>query len=96
MIRHRKIKVGKERVEALKFPLGKKNLIIIKGKNGYIACGYLDLGVANKFNEVAIKISGVSNIKEALLAQVDSCTKDAKKMGIYKGQPIKDVLKIIA
>jgi len=95
MIVQRKIKVGKKYAQALKCPLGTKNLIVIKGKSGYIACGYIDLSIAAKFNEVAVKISGVSNIKEALSAQVDSCTVNAKKMGIYKGQPIKDVLKII-
>ncbi len=95
MLVQKKIKVGKKFAKALKFPLGEKNLIIIKGKKGYIACGYIDLKIANKFDEVAIKISGVSNIKEALAARVNDCTVRAKKIGISKGQLIKDVLEII-
>ena len=91
-----KIKVGKNYVEGLVASLGKKNLILLKGKNGYIMCGYLNLNVASRFNDTAVKITGVSNIKEALAAKVHSCTSRAKKKGIHKGQPIKEVLKIIA
>lgn len=92
----KKIKVGKKYVEGLVSALGKKNLILIKGKKGYIMCGYLNLKVASGFNDVAIKITGVSNIKDAISAKVHSCTLDAKKKGIRKGQPIKEVLKIIS
>lgn len=96
MMRYKKIKVGRKFLETLVFSLGKKNLIVIKGRKGYIMCGYLNLKVAQQFNEAAIKIAGVSNIKEALKTEVSSLTSQAKKLGIYKGQPIKDVIKIIA
>lgn len=96
MIRYKKIKVEKKFLETVVFPLGKKNLIVIKGKKGYIMCGYLDLKVAQKFGEVAVKIAGVSNIKDALRTKVDSLTSQAGELGIYKGQPIKEVIKIIA
>ena len=59
-------------------------------------CGYLNLKAANKFNDIAVKISGVSTITQALKAKVHSSTKPAKKIGIYKGRPIKEILNIIA
>lgn len=59
-------------------------------------CGYLDLAVAQKFHEPAIRIVGVSTIKEALESTVFECTAEAAKLGIYKNQPIKQVLKLIA
>ncbi len=77
-------------------PLQAKNLIVIKGRKGYVMCGYLNLKVANTFQDVAIKITGVSTVGDALKACVHSCTYPAKQLGIYKGQAIRDVLKIIA
>lgn len=72
-----------------------KNLILLKGRKGYIMCGYLNLKAAEKFKDVAVKIVGVATIEEALEASIQSCTSSAKRLGIFKGQPVKEVLKII-
>lgn len=96
MLKSRKIKVGKKDVTALMMKLGDKNLIVLSGKKGFIMCGYLNLAVANKFGDVAVKITGVSSIKNALAAKVHSASAQAKRLKIKKGQPIKDVLKVIA
>lgn len=73
-----------------------KNLVLLKGSKGYIMCGYLNLKTAEKFGEAAVKITGVSNIKEALKTSAYSLTTAAKKLGIRKGQPIAEVLKLLA
>ncbi len=88
--------VGKKKLKTLVFPLGAKNLIVVKGKRGYIACGYLDIKVADKFKDVAVIVKGVKNIKDVLRSKVYICSKEAKKLGIKKGQLIRDVIKIIA
>jgi len=95
MVERRKVKVGKKYIQAVLIKLIDKNLIILRGSKGYVMCGYLNLGAANKFREAAVKITGVSTIKEAITAKVHSATYAAKELGISKGQPIKDVLKII-
>jgi uncharacterized protein YunC (DUF1805 family) len=59
-------------------------------------CGYLNLKVAQKFQDAAAKIVGVASIEDSLKAQIHSCTPQAKKLGIKPGQPVKDALKIIA
>jgi len=71
-------------------------LIVIRGKRGYIMCGYINLKVAEMFKDVAVKVTGVSSITDVLKARVNDLTSFAKRLGIYKNQPIKDVLKIIA
>ena len=90
------MRIGKKTVETILFKLASKNLIVIKGKKGYIMCGYLNLKVAEKFKEVAVKITGVSTIGDALNSLVHSATRQAKRIGIYKGQSVKEALKIIA
>lgn len=96
MIEVKEIKVGEKTIEALSTKLGEKNLVLLKGSKGYIMCGYLNLEAAEKFDDVAVKITGVSTIEDALKAQVHSCTSCAKNLGIKDGQPIKEVLDIIA
>ncbi len=96
MIEHRKIQIGPGVIEALACELTGKNLIVLRGSRGYVMCGYLDLAASEKFNDVAVKITGVSTIDDALKARVVSCTTAAMKAGIAPGQNIQDVLKIIA
>lgn len=96
MVTSKKIKIGKTQVLAVSVKLTTKNLILLKAAKGYVMCGYLNLAAANKFKDVAVKITGVSSIKQALEAKVYSASNAAKKLGIHKGQPIKDVLKIIS
>ncbi|MCK9613925.1 MAG: DUF1805 domain-containing protein [Candidatus Omnitrophica bacterium] len=92
----KKIRVGKKYITALLMPLKTKNLIVLHGRRGYVMCGYLNLKVAEKFNDVAVKIVGVRTINDALCASVHSCTSAAARLGIKKGQPVKDVLGKIA
>ena len=92
----KKIKIGSKTITAISLKLLKKTLIVLRGRRGYIMCGYLDLSAANKFNDAAIKITGVSNLTQALTARVFAASQQARKLGIYKGQPIKEAPKIIA
>ena len=90
------IKVGKKSIKAFLIRLVDKNLIILKGSQGYIMCGYLNLSAANKFREVAVKVTGVSSIEDVLKAKVHSLSYEAEKLGLRRNQKIKDVIKIIA
>lgn len=81
---------------ALELKLLDKKLIVLRGSKGYIMCGYLNLKAAEKFKECAAKITGISTIREALRANIHSCTQPAKRLGIYKGQPVKEALAIVA
>lgn len=96
MLKHKRIRVGRKYIEAIWVKLQAKNFILLKGSRGYVMCGYLNLRAAEKFKDTAIKITGVSTIEEALKAKVASCTSPARRLDIDKGQPIKEILKIIA
>jgi len=96
MLIHKKIKVGKKYIEALCIKLLSKNFVLLRGSKGYIMCGYLNLEAAEKFEDVAAKVVGVSSIEEALKANIHTCSSQAKKLGIYENQPVKEALQIIA
>ncbi|MBU2102319.1 MAG: DUF1805 domain-containing protein [Candidatus Omnitrophota bacterium] len=92
----KKIKTGSQTIEALLFPLQGKNLIVLRGSRGYVMCGYLNTSVARKCNDAAVKITGVATIADALRARVHSLTPAARRLGIKKGDIIKDILALIA
>ena len=91
-----KIKIGAGYILAFRIKLSGKNLIVLRGEKGYVMCGYLNLKVAQKFGDAAVKIVGVSTIRQALKSRVHSLTTYAAALGIRKGQPVKKVLARIA
>lgn len=94
-LKYEKIRVGRKYIEAICMKLQGKNFILLRGSRGYCMCGYLDLAVAEKFSDTAVRITGVLSIAQAIRTTVSGCTTGAKKLGIYEGQPIKEVLRII-
>jgi uncharacterized protein YunC (DUF1805 family) len=96
MFKLKRIKIGKRHIRALSINLFRRNLVLLRGSKGYVMCGYLNLAAANKFKDVAVKVTGVNTVEEAIKARVHSCSRPALKIGIYKGQPVKDALRVIA
>ena len=93
---NKRINIGKRHIDAIAVRLLQQSLIVLKGSKGYVMCGYLNLKIAEKFKDAAIKIVGVSSIEEALGSKVYALTSAARKLGVRKGQAVKEVLKIIA
>ena len=93
---NKRIYIGKKRVEAMLIRLSGKNLIILRGSKGYVMCGYLNLKVAEKFKDAAIKVVGVSSIDDALGSKVHALTSAARRLGVRRGQAVKEALKLIA
>jgi uncharacterized protein YunC (DUF1805 family) len=93
---YKKIKIGTKYIEAFLVPLLAKNFIVLKGSKGYVMCGYLNLNTARICKDAAVKVVGVATIDEALAARVHSCTNAAKRLGVKKGQNIKETLRLIA
>jgi uncharacterized protein YunC (DUF1805 family) len=63
----------------------KSPLVIVKAKNGYIMCGYLDIVTADKLGDAAAIVRGVSSIKEILEKEVTEVSAAAKEKKIRRG-----------
>jgi uncharacterized protein YunC (DUF1805 family) len=83
-------------IEAVCVTLQSKNFIVLRGAKGYVMCGYLNMDAANKFNDVAVKITGVASIEDALKTTAAEVSIAAAAMGIKVGQPVKEILELIA
>ncbi|MDP8011450.1 MAG: YunC family protein [Thermoplasmata archaeon] len=69
----------------IKIQLDKAPLILIRAKNGYIMCGYLNMDSANKLGDIAGKITGVNDFQEMLEKKVIEISEKAKELGIEPG-----------
>jgi len=72
--------------------LGNASLILIKSRKAYVMCGYLNMDVANKFGDIAGKITGVKTIDDALNANIIEISEEAKKKGLITGMKARDFL----
>jgi len=95
-IEYRSLAVGAKKIDAVCIKLLSRNFILLRGRRGYVMCGYLDMKAADKFKDVAVKIAGVSTISEALKTKAVSVSDAAKRIGLYKDEPVHDILKKIS
>lgn len=73
--------------------LPQANLILAVAPKGIVMCGYLDITVAQKLNEVACVVSGVKTVKELLEKPVVKLTSEAEKLGVRIGRSGEDALR---
>jgi len=89
------IKLKNGIVQAVKIPLQKASLILIKSNNGYIMCGYLNMDIANKLGDIAAKVTGVQTIDEALDATIVELSENAKFYDVEIGMSARRFLNTI-
>jgi uncharacterized protein YunC (DUF1805 family) len=72
--------------------LGKAALLVIQAKKGYVMCGYLNMNAANKYGDIAGKVTGVKTFDDMLNADVVEVSENAKLAGLREGMNVKDFL----
>lgn len=80
---------------AVKHEIGNLPLIVVKAKNGYVACSYIDKETAEKVGDVAAFVSGVRNIDDLKKAKIRHATTWAEDLGIREGMSVKKALEIM-
>jgi uncharacterized protein YunC (DUF1805 family) len=80
---------------ALKHNIGNLPLIVVKAKNGYIACSYIDKQTAEKVGDIAAFVSGIKEIEDLRKAKIRHTTTWAEELGIREGMSVKKALEIM-
>ena len=62
-----------------------KHLLLVRGRFGYLACGYIDVAMADKLGEVCAIVSGVSAPEDMLPAKLVKVSQKATEMGLHIG-----------
>lgn len=86
------IKIDNGQVKGFLIELDHAPLILLKAKQGYVMCGYLNMAAANKMGDVAGRVTGVKSFEDVLHASVIEVSENAKKMGLIEGMNAEDFL----
>ncbi len=70
-------------------------LLVLRGDKGFIMCGYLDIGVAEKLGLIAGRVTGVKSIEEVMDKEIVDTTSKAREHGIKPGVRVKDIIDIL-
>lgn len=91
-----KVEVEGNKYLALNRQIGNLPLIIVRAKNGYVACNYIDKNTADKVGDVAAFVSGVKNMDEFMRAKIRGVTSWAEdSYGIREGMSVKKALELM-
>ncbi|HIH22262.1 TPA: DUF1805 domain-containing protein [Candidatus Micrarchaeota archaeon] len=80
---------------ALKQEIGNLPLIVVRAKNGYVACSYIDKETAEKVGDIAAFVSGVKTIDDFMRAKIRHTTSWAEDLGIREGMSVKKALELM-
>lgn len=76
----------------LKMDMENAPLLVIRAGCGFVMCGYLNMDVANKLGDVAVRVTGVRSFEDVLNAKAVEVSLAAKSLGIIPGMTAKDAL----
>ncbi|MCE8422583.1 MAG: DUF1805 domain-containing protein [Candidatus Methanoperedens sp.] len=76
----------------LKFDMEHAPLLVIRARKGFVMCGYLNMDVANKLGDAAVRVTGVTSFEDVLNARIVDVSEAAKKLGITAGMQAKEAL----
>tara|TARA_B100000475_G_scaffold178191_1_gene143148 strand:- start:82 stop:459 length:378 start_codon:yes stop_codon:yes gene_type:complete len=70
-------------------------LLVARGSKGYAACAYVDVGVAEKFEEACIIFSGVATHADMAGSDVKKASPAALALGVTVGMKGADALELL-
>jgi uncharacterized protein YunC (DUF1805 family) len=76
----------------LKMDMEHAPLLVIRAAKGFVMCGYLNMDVANKLGDAAVRVTGVKSFEDVLNAKAVDVSEAAKKLGITIGMPAREAL----
>jgi uncharacterized protein YunC (DUF1805 family) len=83
-----------EGFERCRFELARP-LLVVKGSQGVLSCGYLSVDTANQLGETLAVVRGVSQFDDMLAAKVVAVSDAAQRLGLEAGMSGQEVLERI-
>ncbi len=85
---------GKE-YETLRVDLEPAPLILVRGKKGFLMCGYLNMEAADKLGAVAVSTSGVKTVDDILNKPISKISAKARELGVKEGMTGRQALEYL-
>jgi uncharacterized protein YunC (DUF1805 family) len=89
------IELHRGTVIGLKLDMGHAPLLLIKAPKGFVMCGYLDITMAERLGDAAVKVTGVRSFEDVLTSGVVEITSEAGNLGIKTGMPAREALELM-
>jgi uncharacterized protein YunC (DUF1805 family) len=70
----------------------KATIIVLLGKKGMIVCRNFDIAALEQRGVAAARVQGIASFEEVLGAAIESCTAQAKQLGVAEGMKGEDAL----
>jgi len=86
------IKLGNGSALGLKLDMEHAPLLVIRANKGFVMCGYLNMDVADKLGDAAVRVTGVKSFEDVLNSKAVDVSEAAKKLGITIGMPAREAL----
>ena len=67
-------------------------LLVIRAGCGFVMCGYLNMDIANKLGDVAVRVTGVKSFEDVLNAKAVDVSESAKNRRIMIGMTAREAL----
>ena len=90
-----KIEFDGRKYSTVKQNIGNLPLIVVRAKNGYVACSYIDKTTAEKVGDVAAFVSGVKDVNDFMRAKIRHVTTWAENIGVREGMSVKKALELM-
>lgn len=81
---------------AYSIPTTNTNVLMIGAEKGFLGCGYLNVEIANKVNDVCAIVTGVKTPDDMLEAKVVAVSNAAAELGIKEGMSGKEALVLMS
>jgi len=67
-------------------------LVILVGRRAFVACGFLNVELAEKLGIPCARVTGVRSVEDVLEKEVQQVTSKAKELGVIEGVKVREVL----
>ncbi|MDB4583324.1 YunC family protein [Draconibacterium sp.] len=81
---------------AYSIPTNNTFVLIITAENGFLGCGYLNVEVANKVDDVCAIVTGVKTPDDMLSAKIIAVSEAAVELGVKEGMTGKEALVLMS
>lgn len=82
--------------EFMKMDMGNAPLVVLKGRKGFVMCGYLNLEASQKIGDLSVRVTGVKDLETVLASTVAGMSEKAAVAGIKEGQKVSEILHLLA
>ena len=81
---------------AYSIPTTNTAVLIIGAEKGFLGCGYINIEVANKVNDICAIVTGVKTPDDMLSAKIIAVSNAAATLGIKAGMTGKEALVLMS